>query len=182
MSQGCSKPYLLRHVPHRRGLRNGFLLVLLLFGMARSNGQTTGKLSSDQTRILALENAWNQAVQQKDRGALNMLLAPELLYIDYDGTLMDREAYLASVQSPSINAARISSESMDARMFSAAAVVSGVYREEGTKDGKPYLLRERFTDIWIRRKESWVCVSSQSTLENRNLDTSATKTPSINNP
>jgi hypothetical protein len=154
------------------------LLVFLPFLLCAPhlNGQTAEKLSPDQTRILALENAWNQAVQQKDRGALNMLLGPELLYIDYDGTLMDRDAYLASVQSPSIHPARIFSESMNARLFNTAAVVSGVYREEGTRDGKPYLLRERFTDIWVRRNESWVCVASQSTLDNRSTDISETKT------
>jgi hypothetical protein len=179
MIQLRNKSYPPRHTPDCVELQKAFLvLVLLLFlCVPHLNGQTAERLSPDQTRILALENAWNQAVQQKDRGALNMLLGPELLYIEYDGTLMDREAYLARVESPSIHAAKIFSESMNARMFSAAAVVSGVYLEEGTEDGKPYLLRERFTDIWVRRNESWVCVSSQSTLDRRNMNTSATKSP-----
>jgi ketosteroid isomerase-like protein len=157
-------------------IRQVLLVFLLSLWAPHFNGQTKEKLSPDQARILALEKAWNQAVQQKDRGALNMLLGPELLYIDYDGKVMDRDAYLASVESPSIHPARIFSESMSARLFNAAAVVSGVYREEGTRDGKPYLLRERFTDIWVRHNESWVCVASQSTLDNRNTDHSQTRT------
>jgi hypothetical protein len=177
MIQLPNESFPLRRAPHYCELRRALLVLLLLLYSPHLNGQTTEKLSPDQTRILALENAWNQAVQQKDRGALNMLLGSELLYIEYDGTLMDREAYLASLQSPSIHAARIFSESMNARVFSAAAVVNGVYLEEGTRDGKPYLLRERFTDIWVRRKESWVCVSSQSTLDKRHPDISAAKSP-----
>jgi hypothetical protein len=44
------------------------------------------------------------------------------------------------------------------------AVVCGVCRESGVKNGKSYALRERFMDTWIRRNDSWVCVASQSSL------------------
>jgi hypothetical protein len=77
---------------------------------------------------------------------------------------MDKAEYLASVKSESLHAARIVSESMQVHLYSAVAVVSGVYRENGLKNGKPYLLRERFTDTWVRQGESWMCVASHSTL------------------
>jgi ketosteroid isomerase-like protein len=124
-----------------------------------------GALSSDtgQGRILALENAWDQAVRQKDTAALEMLLAPDLIYVDYDGKLMDKTQYLASVQAPAMRPTRVVSESINVHLYGAAAVVSGVYRETGVTNGKPYALRERFMDTWVRSKESWVCVASQST-------------------
>jgi len=61
--------------------------------------------------------------------------------------LMDKASYLASVRR---NAAteRIVSESMNVHLYGAVAVVNGVYRENGAKNGKPYTLRERFTDTW----------------------------------
>lgn len=125
-----------------------------------------GALPSDtgQGRILALENAWNQAVQQKDIPALEMLLGPELVYVDYDGKLMSKVEYMASVKDKSLRPKRIVSEFMNVRFYGAAAVVNGVYRESGVSNGKPYALRERFTDTWVRSKESWVCVASHSTL------------------
>jgi len=93
-----------------------------------------------------------------------MLIAPEMVYIEIDGTLMDRTEYLASVASRSVHAEQISCESMKVHLYGPIAVVSGVYRESGAKDGKPYTHRERFTDTWVLRGGNWLCVASQSTL------------------
>ncbi len=140
-----------------------FSIVLLLLAAPRICAQSSKPPDAGQARILALENAWNQAVQEKNTAALEMLLGPELVYVDYDGKLMDKAEYLASVQSQSLHPARIVSESMSVHLYGVAAVVNGVYRETGVTDGKPYALRERFTDLWVRRGESWVCVASHST-------------------
>ncbi len=122
------------------------------------------KFNPEQQRILSLENAWNQAVHGKDAVGLKLLLAPELVYVDYDGRLMDREQYLVSVQSPALKPARVVNESMTVRLYGAVALVHGVDRETGTNNGKASTLRERFTDAWIRRDGTWMCVSSHSTL------------------
>jgi ketosteroid isomerase-like protein len=139
-------------------------LFIILLLSAHLNAQAVGKPDGDRTRILALEKAWNQAVRGKDTVALKLLLGPELVYVDYDGTLMDKEQYLASVQSQLMQPERIVSESMNVHLYGAAAVVEGIYRETGEKNGKPYTLRERFSDTWILRNESWECVASHSTL------------------
>jgi|ERR1700722_2057743 ketosteroid isomerase-like protein len=141
-----------------------FSIVLLLLAAARSDAQTVEQTSPEEARILTLENAWNQAVQQKDAQALKTLLAPDLTYVDYDGTLMNKAEYLASVESPSMHPVRIVNEGVTVRLYGMVAVVNGVCRESGVKKGKAYELRERFTDTWVRRSDSWICVSSESTL------------------
>jgi ketosteroid isomerase-like protein len=141
-----------------------FFLVSVLLVAPPASAQGTAQPAAEQSRILALENAWNQAVQQKNRSALELLLAQELTYVDYDGELMDKARYLTSVQSQTLQPGRIVSESMSVHLYGAVAVVNGVYRESGARNDKPYLLKERFTDTWVRRGESWVCVASQSTL------------------
>lgn len=120
-----------------------------------------------QARILALETAWNHAVQQRDGNAVEPLLGNELIYIDYDGTVMDKPHYMASVKSSALHAEQVTNESMKVQVYGASAVVVGVYRERGTKHGKPYLHRERFVDTWLNRGGAWVCVASQSTLITR---------------
>jgi hypothetical protein len=77
---------------------------------------------------------------------------------------MNKTQYLASVRSTSLQPVRIVNESTNVRFYGPVAVVNGVCRENGTKNGRPYTLRERFTDTWIRRGDSWVCVASESTL------------------
>jgi ketosteroid isomerase-like protein len=141
------------------------LLAAPLFNTQIFNAQS-GLPDAEKSRILALENAWDQAAHQKDIPALKMLLGPDLIYVDFDGKLMDKASYLASVQSQTLQPERIVSESMNVHLYGAVAVVNGVYRENGAKNGKPYTLRERFTDTWVRQQDSWICVASHSTLTN----------------
>ncbi|MGA6983550.1 MAG: nuclear transport factor 2 family protein [Candidatus Sulfotelmatobacter sp.] len=126
--------------------------------------QNAGPAETQQVRILALENAWNRAVQEKNRAALDMLMGPELVYVDYDGTLMGKAEYLASVKSSPLHPAHVLNEFMNVNLYGTVAVVNGVYRESGEKNGKPYTLRERFTDTWVSRDGNWMCVASESTL------------------
>ncbi len=137
---------------------------LLLLPASRFDAQGPAQPEGEQARILTLENAWNQSVQQKDPAALRMLLAPDLIYVDYDGTLMNKAEYLASVQSLALHPVRIVNESMNLHFYGKVAVVTGVCRENGVKNGKPYALLERFPDTWVRRSDNWVAVASQSTL------------------
>jgi ketosteroid isomerase-like protein len=140
----------------------GKVLVLAIVGMAWLWGGS--QIDDDQARILNLENAWNRSVQTKDTAGLDMLLAPELVYVGIEGKLMSKAEYMASVQSPLERPARVVSESMRVHVFGAAAIVDGVYRENGMKKGKPYALRARFIDVWVRRQDSWVCVASGGTV------------------
>jgi len=119
---------------------------------------------SEQTKILALENAWNQAEEHKDIKALDSLLDSTLVYVDYDGSMMDKAQFIESIKAPSLHPEQIVNESMTAHVYGDSAVVTGVYREKGQKNGKPYSRRGRFTDTWVYRDGTWVCVASQSTL------------------
>jgi ketosteroid isomerase-like protein len=141
-----------------------FLSLLLLLGATSVTSGQTARPSPEQSKIIALENAWNQAEEHKDVNALESLLASSLVYIDYDGSIMNKQEFIQSVKSPSLHPEQIVNESMTAHVYGGSAVVTGVYREKGTKTGKPYLRRGRFTDTWVFQNGSWVCVASQSTL------------------
>src|ERR1700722_17771570 len=92
---------------------HGFLLLAVLAG----NAQTGALWEAQQNRILALERAWNQAIVQKDAKAVEPLLDKELIYIDDDGTIMDKAHYLASVRAPEPHLQHIVSEAMQVRSF-----------------------------------------------------------------
>ena len=135
-----------------------FMMSLLVFAQERT------KTSDEEGRILALETAWNHAEESKDAAALDQLLAASLVYVDYDGSIMNKKEFLASIQQESLHPAQITNEQMTAKVYGEAAVVTGVYREKGTSKGKPYQRRGRFTDTWVRQEGTWQCVASQSTL------------------
>ena len=58
-----------------------FPILLVLLATSPFNARSTAQSDPGRDRILSLENAWNQAVQQKDAAALRMLLAPDLIYV-----------------------------------------------------------------------------------------------------
>jgi hypothetical protein len=66
-------------IPVEGCFMRGKVLVLAIVGMAWLWGWS--QIDDDQARILNLENAWNRSVQTKDTAGLDMLLAPELVYV-----------------------------------------------------------------------------------------------------
>jgi len=139
-----------------------FLTVAALAFTVRIHGRA--KAADDETQLIQLERSWNQAEMGRDANAIASLFDDTLVYVDYDGSLMNRAEYLRSVASPSSSPDHMYDEGMKVHVYSNAGVVSGVYRETGTTKGKPYTRRARFTDTWIKQNGQWKCVASQSTL------------------
>jgi len=139
-------------------------IILLLLCALRLDAAMFGQADVEQSKILALENAWNQAEEHKDVKALDSLLDPTLVYVDYDGSIMDKAQFITSVKAPELHPSQIVNESMTAHVYSGSAIVTGIYRESGVRAGKPYSRRGRFTDTWVYQGGTWTCVASQSTL------------------
>jgi hypothetical protein len=137
---------------------------LLLLAWVAGSAQTGISEGAQESRVLALENSWNQALQPKDVKAIGSLLAGEFIDIEYDGTVMNKAEYLASVKAPTVHLEHIVNESMQVQFYGKSAVVRGLDWEKGTTNGKPFLRHERFADTWINRNGVWTCVASQSTL------------------
>jgi hypothetical protein len=136
--------------------RFGILTVLVFAQDNPRNGE--------EGRLLALESAWNHAEQSKDAAALNQLLGDSFSYVDYDGTLMHKKEFLASIMSSNVQGEQINNDGMTVHIYGNAAVVNGIYRDKGLENGKPFSRHGRFTDTWIYQNGTWQCVASQSTL------------------
>jgi len=143
-------------------------LVLALLLIVPSTATLTTAQGTEQadkqSKVIAMENAWNLAEEHKDVKALAMLLDNSLVYVDYDGTMMSKTDFLELVKSPAFNPEEEANEWMEARLYGDTAVVTGIYRIKGTEKGKSFIRRGRFTDTWISRDGRWVCVASQYTL------------------
>jgi len=113
---------------------------------------------SGKARVLALENAWNEAESHRDVNALAGLIAPTFVYTDADGSFRDKQQFLASIRAS--GASQIVNEGMKMETYGDVIVVTGSYSEKG----KPYSRRGRFTDTWVEKDGQWLCVASQETL------------------
>src|SRR6201998_845564 len=104
--------------------------------------------ADDKSRIIALENSWNQAELHNDAHAVDMLLADDFVMTVADGYTMNKAAMLASVRDTSYRPEVLQSENMEVHMYGNTAIVTGAYGEKGKDKGKSYERRGRFTDTW----------------------------------
>ncbi len=139
------------------------VLAIATLGLA-ARMQGLPKAADDETQLIQLERSWNQAEMGRDPSAITSLFDDTLVYVDYDGSLMNKAQYLRTVADPTAKPEHMHDEGMKVHVYGSAGVVTGVYRETGTSKGKPYIRRARFTDTWIKQNGQWKCVASQSTL------------------
>ena len=141
------------------------LLVLLCVCAALGTAQQPAKTSGEEGRIIALESAWDQAEQNKDAAALANLLADNIVYVDYDGSISTKQQLLAEVKSPDVTGEQINNQGVTVHMYGTnVAVSTGIYRDKGMEKGKPFSRRGRFSNVWLNQNGKWECIASQSTL------------------
>jgi len=120
--------------------------------------------AADESKLIALENAWNQAQLNHDARALETLVGEKFIYTDIDGSVMDRARFLDDIKNTSYHDTLVTNEGVWVDMYGEAAVVTGTYHTKGNDKGKPFEHYGRFTDTWIRQNGQWQCVASHTTL------------------
>ena len=75
-----------------------------------------------RTKILELEHAWNQAEAFNDLMALDSLFDNRPVYIDSDGTMMTKAAFLSHVKTSHLQQV---TQSMSVQVFGDVAIVRG---------------------------------------------------------
>jgi ketosteroid isomerase-like protein len=116
-----------------------------------------------QSKIIALEKAWNQAYKLGDKRALDRILDDQIVLINDDGTVQTKGEFLASVKKYNAQEQQVAPESMTVHVFGNTAISTGVFRAKGVEAGKSYVRRERFVDTWIYTNGTWVCVATNAT-------------------
>ncbi len=143
----------------------GLGMMLLLSGAWAMRRQAQGSArSADETQILALENAWNQAELHNDPAALKLILTDDFLITEPDGSLLNKQQHMVSAADTSYHYDVLVSEGFRVRVYGSVAVVTGTYHEVGSSKGKHFDRRGRFTDTWLRFGTSWQCAASHDSI------------------
>jgi ketosteroid isomerase-like protein len=143
-------------------MRRGFPLLLVLAALALAQG--ISRAQGDETKIIALENLWNQMQLNHDADAMGKLLDEDFVFTDYDGTVMSKEQFLETIRDKSYQLTVEASENMKLHRHGDTVVVIGATHEKGTYKGKPYQHQGRFTDTWMKKDGRWLCIASQLSL------------------
>jgi ketosteroid isomerase-like protein len=139
------------------------IALLLVFG-ATAHAQRNTSISDDESKIRALESAWNLAEEEKNISALDQMLATTFVYTEFDGSFSDKAQFLKTVKTSAPTSDQITNQEVAVALYGNTAVVTGIFKEKGIENGKPFTRRGRFTDTWLNQNGVWLCIASQATL------------------
>jgi len=123
--------------------------------------------AATKSKIIALEQLWNQAYKSGDTKALDSILDDGIVLVNDDGSVQTKAEFLASVKSsapdPGAQQQQVAPESFNVHVFGNVAIATGVMKVKGVEGGKPYTRRERFVDTWLFKHGAWACIGTNAT-------------------
>jgi hypothetical protein len=116
--------------------------------------------------VTKLEQDWFKVQLSHEWDKLNRMIGDDFQLIESDGRLGDRDSMMAGYKEEAPSVVTISMTLLVSHAVANDAVVAtgldDITLKE--KDGKISHRYERFTDVWVLRKNEWVCVAEQLTL------------------
>lgn len=120
-----------------------------------------------KSKVIALEQLWNQAYKSGDIKALDSILDDAIVLVNDDGSVQTKAEFLTSVKASAPQSTaqqqQVAPESLSVHVFGPVAVATGVMHVKGMENGKSYSRRERFVDTWLLKRGNWVCVGTNAT-------------------
>jgi ketosteroid isomerase-like protein len=148
------------NIANRRKFMRIASLVVFTFVMVSVYAQQP---LSDEKQILKLEDDWARALKTKDRQLLDAIVAPNFTFIEPDGTVKNRDEYLADRSSDIANIESFELTDLKVNVFENCALASGVSKITEGRQGKRYGFSLRWKELWLKDKGNWQVVASQAT-------------------
>jgi len=111
--------------------------------------------AKDEATLMQIEQTWARALEQRDVGTLDCILAAEFEDANPAGALSDRSKILAAANKPGSHH-RLSE--MHAHVYGDVGYVRGLATAL-TADGRPKIM-VRFSDLYVYRDGRWQCVAA----------------------
>lgn len=147
-------------------MRLAILVIFVCAVSAWAPGQSDVETGA-KSKVIALEQLWNQAYKSGDTKALDSILDSGIVLVNDDGSVQTKAEFLASVKASGAQSSaqqqQVAPESLNVHVFGTVAIATGVMRVKGVEGGKSYVRRERFVDTWVYKGGNWVCVGTDAT-------------------
>lgn len=114
---------------------------------------------SDSAKLVQLNRGYVDAFMKGDAAWYDAHLMPEFECLCPDGSVVSRSDFLAAAQRPMTNRS-FSLDSVRVKLLGDVAVITAItpfVRADGTAG------TNRYTDIWVRRRGSWMTLQAQIT-------------------
>ena len=119
-------------------------------------------LASDADAVRTVLKAWLDALARNDVTAVERIIADDyVITAGAEGKVMDKKEDLEPLHSGKVKFESAEATDVNLRVFGNTAVVTGIGVFKVT--GVPTPFRERFTDVYVKRKGRWQPVASHTT-------------------
>lgn len=124
------------------------------------------KKSTPEATIREIEDKWEASVKTHDLSIPQAYLADDYRGISSKGKVMSKANLLSEIKKDTDVYSSTKNGKIDVRVFGGQfAVATGVSTEVGKdKAGQSFKRMFRWTDVWVLRKDKWLCVATQSML------------------
>jgi ketosteroid isomerase-like protein len=118
-----------------------------------------GDAAHDRDALIALNRDYVQSVQRADVGRFDEILAEDFVCSNPDGSLVDRDGFLAQTARP-VTIADLEAHDVDVRVLGDVALIHArtTYTLPDGRQGAG-----RYTDVWARRDGRWLAVAAHVT-------------------
>jgi ketosteroid isomerase-like protein len=124
----------------------------------------TSTSSSDVQTFQKIEDKWDEAVNNRDQYALELVLSPLFVGISAGGDITTRNQELATVIADQDKTLHLDQHIITVRMLGDIAVTNGTYTLHHKAASGQVDERGVFTHVFEKQRNGWVCVNSQRTV------------------
>jgi hypothetical protein len=120
--------------------------------------------SPEVQQFQKIEDAWSNAVDQRDQYALENVLSPLFVDVAANGDITTRNQQVALLLSNDDKALWMSQKVIMVRMLGDTAVANGTYTLRHHLGSQTVEDKGVFTHVFERQHDRWVCINSQRTV------------------
>jgi ketosteroid isomerase-like protein len=124
--------------------------------VSAQNGRMT---NIDHATLTALNISYIASVQNGDVARFEQILDADFYCSHPDGSLADRATFLKQTAQP-VTITGLVADDVKVRIFGDTAIIHG---RTNYTTGEGRKAQGRYTDVWVRRGETWKCVSAHVT-------------------
>jgi ketosteroid isomerase-like protein len=143
--------------------RSILMVAVLVTGACVRAPKREAEFEAVRAEILAIEDQWATAIERQDGAAIERFAAEDFRFLEEDGRWLNRSEYIAARSHNPDNVKSAVQDQIEVRKYGDAAIATGRSILHGTRAGKSFVYRFRWTDMYVRRDGLWQVVSGQLT-------------------
>jgi hypothetical protein len=131
---------------------------------AAAQSAVTSTASPEVLQFQKIEDAWSNAVNQRDQYALELVLSPLFVDVSASGDISTRNQQLAQLVAGEDKTLHIDQRVITVRLLGDIAIANGTYVLRHKAGSAQVDEKGIYTHVFERLRGGWVCINSQRTV------------------